>query len=311
MRAATRNALILVAGAASACRPDFGAPTSLVADQRVLAIVAEPPEAAPGEAISVRALVVGPEGTIDAPADWSFCLDPEPAADNNVVAASCVTGPATTVGSGVTISAALPGDGCARFGPDTPPTIPGQPPLRPRDADVTGGYYQPLRATVGDPTAGALLAGVALIRISCNLPNVGLAVIQEYQDRYRRNDNPTIQQILVAATDGTTSALPTTLAPGASLVLVVAWPAGDAETFPVYDVRAQALVDRRESLRASWFATAGAFDVDRSGRTGDDPLAYATNTWTAPDAPGPVHFWIVLRDDRGGSATRAFDIDVQ
>src|SRR5215471_9336002 len=109
--------LVVVASTAVACRPDLGAPTSLVDRPRVLAILAEPPEAAPGEGVTLRTFVASPDGTIDAPADWSLCLEPNPVADNNVVADSCATGASGSLGSGISIAAALPDDACARFGP--------------------------------------------------------------------------------------------------------------------------------------------------------------------------------------------------
>jgi hypothetical protein len=70
----------------------------------------------------------------------------------------------------------------------------------------------------------------------------------------------------------------------------------------VFDVRAQAIVERRESLRVSWFATAGAFDLDRTGRAEDETESFTENAWTAPDEARVTHLWFVLRDARGGLA---------
>ena len=44
---------VAVAALAAGCRPDFGAPTSLVTAPRLLATRAEPAEAAPGDRKSV------------------------------------------------------------------------------------------------------------------------------------------------------------------------------------------------------------------------------------------------------------------
>ena len=60
----------------------------------------------------------------------------------------------------------------------------------------------------------------------------------------------------------------------------------------------------------SWFATAGALDVDATAVAEDDPATSATTTWHTP-APGPATLWFVLRDSRGGVATRAVSVTVE
>ena len=65
---------------------------------------------------------------------------------------------------------------------------------------------------------------------------------------------------------------------------------------------------RRESLRVSWFTTAGSFERDRTGRAGDEgeagepPESFTENTWTAPEDARATQLWLVLRDARGGVA---------
>ena len=82
--------------------------------------------------------------------------------------------------------------------------------------------------------------------------------------------------------------------------------------FPVFDIAARTLVDTREAMRVSWFTTAGEFVHDRTGRSSDDPELFTDNTWTvsAAQAAGPIYFWVVLRDSRGGSDAAAFAITV-
>ncbi|HSS40206.1 MAG TPA: hypothetical protein VLT58_15670, partial [Polyangia bacterium] len=70
------------------------------------------------------------------------------------------------------------------------------------------------------------------------------------------------------------------------------------------------LLQQRESLRVSWYASAGSFVHDVSGRASDDPETYTQNQWTAPTTPGPVHLWAVLRDNRGGIDFASAEIDV-
>jgi hypothetical protein len=67
-------------------------------------------------------------------------------------------------------------------------------------------------------------------------------------------------------------------------------------------LRPNALDPARESLQLSHFATAG--DLTRAFETiawDSDQLSRSVS-WTAPDQPGLVRFWLVLRDFRGGSA---------
>jgi hypothetical protein len=95
---------------------------------------------------------------------------------------------------------------------------------------------------------------------------------------------------------------------GQSLSLEVAWPAcpsvpaacGGAEAYVYVDPTSKQIASGRESVVASWYATAGTFDLDRVGRDGTDTATTVDNGWTAPTSPGPVHLWVVLRDARGG-----------
>ena len=55
-----RVALLFVA----ACKPDLGAPASLVTEPRVLAVQSEPAEVAPNHDTTLTALIVTPDGTV-------------------------------------------------------------------------------------------------------------------------------------------------------------------------------------------------------------------------------------------------------
>jgi hypothetical protein len=79
---------------------------------------------------------------------------------------------------------------------------------------------------------------------------------------------------------------------------VVAGCAG-AETYVRYDDAARTFETRVEALSATWFATGGAFEVARNG-VKDAESDRVENAWTAPDAPGTLWLWAVLRDERGG-----------
>jgi hypothetical protein len=281
-----------------ACRPELGASASLVTQMEVLAVRGEPAESKPGEMVTYTLLVASPDGTITVPdAAWGFCIAPKPLTENNVVADACLGQDALApiTNSAPSITAPTPSDACSRFGPDVPPSMEGQPPLRPRDPDITGGYYQPLLVQLSDGVT------YGLERITCNLANAPVDLAIEYRMRYVANKNPTLMPL----------ALPTEIDRGATITIDAAWPPDAVEVFPVFDIPSQSLIDHREAMRVSWFASAGQFAHDRTGRDESDPATDTSNTWTAPADPGVVHFWIVLRDSRGGVDFASADVSVR
>ncbi|MGZ3428935.1 MAG: hypothetical protein ACXVCV_19920, partial [Polyangia bacterium] len=273
--------------------------------RRILAVRAQPPEVRPTEAAAFTALVVAPDGTVTSPAlDWSLCVTPKPLDENNVVSNACLTDAGVMPVAAATPSAmaTVPANACALFGPDPPPQMMGQPPLRPRDPDVTGGYYQPLRLVDGAAT------GFALERVTCDLAQAGADLAVQYGMTYHANANPSLQP-LTATAGGATVAL-SALPAGQAIDFAVGWPADAVETFPVFDVAAAALVPHRESMRVSWFATGGSFLHEVTGRDESDSATTTDNRWTAPSTPGPVHLWLVLRDSRGGVDFAAYELMV-
>ncbi len=91
-------------------------------------------------------------------------------------------------------------------------------------------------------------------------------------------------------------------------------PAGctGAEPYTVLDQAVHELVSHRETIRVSWFATSGTFTHDSTGRSEAQANEPSTeNEWQAPSQSGPVHLWVVIRDDRGGTGWGSFELDVQ
>ncbi len=300
--------------ASSACKPDLGSPASLVASPRILAVRATPAETTPGGAVAFDALAVDSTGTIAAPTlTWSFCHAPKPPAEANAVSKECLTTP-DEAGPTPTLTTTLPADGCMLFGPQTPPVKPGQPPVRPRDPDVTGGFYQPLRVTLQTDT-GADLA-FELERITCLLANAPVDVSRTFTTTYTANVNPTVERVVLdpagAATPllGADATTDVTVAAGTRVTLEVDWPESAVESYPVWDLSTRTLVTHREAMRVSWFATAGLFDLDTTGRGEEETETFAQNSWEAPAESGTVHFWVVLRDARGGIDFGSFDLTV-
>jgi hypothetical protein len=310
--------LLITAGLIGAgCKPDLGAPISLVSGPRLLAIRGMPPEVAESGAVAYDALAVDVTGTVFAPAiGWAQCLAPNPPANGNDVSSACL-GIADDAGPAPTFTATLPADDCTLFGPETPPPKKGQPPTRPADADTTGGYYQPIRA-VWSSDAGDL-PSFALERILCRLANAPVDAAGQYASNYVPNTNPQLADLLLdpagAATPlfsagQTAPPTPGVVGAGQKLTLQADWNPASQETFLVWDVVALSLVMQTESLRLSWFATAGQFEHDATGRSATETESFTENTWTAPTTAGPVHLWIVLRDNRGGIDFAEAEIDV-
>ncbi len=309
MRAPALIAILALAG----CKAELDTHPWLVDSPRVLAVRSTPAEAAPGQLVTLEVLAAGPGGPIDpSGAVWVLCLVPRAPTDPGVVSEACLL-PAgeglLPAGAGSPVDVALPYDACARFGSDVPPASPGEPPGRPADPDETGGYYQPVRVAVaGDPA-------FALVRTTCNLGSASVEVAAEFLERYHANQNPQLLPLIVSVGGGTPNALgseqPLEVNAGAAVHLEASWSADSAEAYVQYDLVSRLIVDRRESIRVSWFVTAGELGLERSGRTEDDPATTAGNEYTTPGLAGAADLWLVLRDSRGGVAYQHHPIAIR
>ncbi len=293
----------------SACDEPLDQRLAIIDTPRVLAVIAEPAEARPGAMITYSAIVAGPDGQITDAPTWAYCTTPKAPTEDNVVSTGCVDGDALIAlapgPDAMSAMGTLPMDACLRFGPDVPPGG-----FRPRDADPTGGFYQPVRVDTHE------LAPLAfgLSRITCNLANATPEAFRQYFTDYVANQNPRLDPPLVdgAVIDGSTR-----IAPDTDVTLTASWPVESAESYLSYDRDSQVLVDRRESLRISWFATGGAFPVDSIAIGEDDSATSASITWHTPPLSMPassssmVYAWLVLRDARGGIAVQRADLAIE
>jgi hypothetical protein len=289
----------LVLGAA--CRPSLDDRPWLVETPRIIGWKAEPPEAAPGDAVTFQVVALGPDGALDTTGTtWTLCRAPKPLGENRVVTTSCLPPAAASpmgdaLGDPVTL--AIPTDACRLFGPDTPQPAAGDPPTRPRDPDATGGYFQPLTMSLGASLA------VGLERLTCGLPDASLAAARAFQAAYHPNQNPALSD-LVLTSEGT-PVDPAATAVGTRVLVQAAWPAGTAEAFPVFDPSSGAVIPTEETLRASWYVTGGQLDQPAT-EIDDASILSTSTTWTLPRSAGVVELVLVLADSRGGSdATRA------
>lgn len=332
---------VVAAALALACVPELAADLSRVDEARVLAVRAEPAEAAPGEEVTLTALYADASGTLaEAPLAWSLCIARRPLAELGPISRACLqdVGDALlAVGTGLSVQAKVPADACRLFGPEPPPATPGEPSGRPVDPDPSGGYYQPIvLAPPGD--ASTLLQ----LRIACGLAGATQQQAAEFRRRYQPNLAPEVAALGRAGGPAQPEDLPLVVTAGESVALRVRWPTcpedpvcgdgvcgpdegveacpgdcggapgcGGAETYLRLDPSALALRAQREAIRVAWFASAGSFDAASTGRAAGEREATSDNTWTAPEDPGPATIWVVLRDDRGGASWRSLVVEVQ
>jgi hypothetical protein len=283
--------VVTVTIASLACTSEIDRSVALVAAPRVLAVRAEPPESAPGAAVTYTALAATPWGSLAGPdIAWSFCSAPPALSDDSPVGGDCVAVPGDPIATGSTVTLTTPAAACRSFGPQGPPKLAGQPPSGPVSPDATGGYYQPLR--LGWQTS----VTVAFERLTCNPTGVSLDLAQAYRASRVANRNPRLLPI-AADLDGTPMD-PAAVPAGATMHFTAAWSAESAESYVTIDIDQSALAWRKERLWLAWFASGGALDRDVSQPPGEQ--AIADSRWRAPSTAGTYSLWTVLHDDRGG-----------
>jgi hypothetical protein len=296
--ASSATAMLLVVILAAACRPELGDRDSHVTGATVLAVRGEPAEAKPGDAVVFTLLVATPTGPIDAPiASWAYCATPKLLTENGIASAQCLASGVRAVAEGPSsISTPIPEDACALFGPEITSAD-----LRPRDPDVTGGFYQPLRVTVFGQERATLVA-FGLERVSCKLANAPADITTDFAKRYVANKNPELLPLMaMSSSDGT--AVPFDSIPhSARITLRASWPDTSAEHYVVFDPASRTVVDHREAMRVSWFVSDGVVDNDRTGRAEEELATFTDNGWSAPADARTTHLFVVLRDARGGVA---------
>jgi hypothetical protein len=311
----------------------------------VLAVRADPAEAAPGAGLTFTALYVDATGDVStADERWDFCEARKPLAELGPVNVECEQTSGdwfVPLGNGAQVSGTIPADACKLFGPDVPPPVAGQPQGRPVDPDATGGFYDPVRLLAPGASTPVVIAET---RLTCGAGVIPADIAVDYAHRYHVNTNPAVASLAIVggATLVTSDKGTNTIARGARVTFELGWQGcptidacGDgfcgpdetstscdadctlvtgctgAERFVVFDLGTQALVDARESMAIAWYATGGNFDSDRTGRNSDDLATTSDNAWTAPSTAGTIHLWTVLRDDRGGVGWAEYALDVK
>ena len=330
-RAPLAVAAALALASLGACSNELPA-ASFIDKLRVLAVRAEPPEIAPGDATTLDYLAVEPPlpqndaGVVPSPlsAVWLACALPS----GSLTVAPC------GVGSGMTASTMPPA--CADQ-PSAPLCLIGTDAVATYTSDlqVLGGAASTqllITVAVADTPDGATAClldlanndGIPTNPDHCVVSIKQLDISDPTQRTVAANTNPTLADFYAT----TPSGLGITLdAPGGT------WQYAPGNDLAQWDVAAHRSDDAAEpksdgtyeELTVSWFTTAGEIDGDRSlylppgcndpascasqlPETGADTLWYAPTAAQAAgfvDAGGAVDFWAVIRDDRGGVGWRA------
>lgn len=303
--ALSRLVLVLVACLGSACFPSLEEESYLLTEERILAIRGIPAEARPNTPVRYEVLIAAPDGTQEVELRLAYCTEPRSADERTGVSAACLQGQAL---QSVEVETELLADACARFGPNTPPSQEGMRPRRPADPDPTGGYYLPIQV---QRVENASLQSFGFHRVRCDLAGATRDIFDEYQERYLENRHPQIAALFAQQGSETHDLLvePRRVSRGQSVLLVGQARADAFEDFVVYSAEDARLFDRKERLTLNWYVTGG--QLERSRQSLDPARREAKTEWRAPDSAGPVHGWLVLRDDRGGAAWSEFLIEVE
>src|SRR3954469_271713 len=86
---ATWAACVIASGCAG-CDSGLDQRLAIIDRPRVLAVIADPPEARPGASVRYTAVVASPDGPVAASPRWAFCIAPKPPTEDNAVASDCL-----------------------------------------------------------------------------------------------------------------------------------------------------------------------------------------------------------------------------
>lgn len=341
------SALALLA-LAGGCVPDFGVDLSAVRSPKLLAISASPAELKGGQVATLTALVAAPPGSSAPSVSWSMCLARKPLTELGPVNPDCLdpgsNAERLSLGEGESAVATLDEDVCRLFGPHRPAQTADGPAGRPVDPDVTGGFYQPIVASLGG------VASLAAVRIDCDPANLNRDEALRYRRLYRPNENPRLAALSFGVGDDAperelpSDGTPTKIKAGSRLTLRASWDdcptdstCGDgyctseedhstceqdcggeprgcagAEAYVWYNRASQRIEARREGITVAWFSSSGGFENEQTGlaETEAASVFHTDNRWRVGETAGDATVWIVMRDSRGGQSWRTLAVHV-
>lgn len=289
--------------------PDFES-GSLVQGPRVLAVIAEPPEIAPGQALDLSILLAGVEDRAGVEIRWRACGSfdgffgggaqyGEEQADEG-----CGGGLAFELGEGET--AVLPSELTANLF-DNLDVI-----AMTLGTELPEGVIDQIRSSVGI----AFLVEATVQADGKRIRATKRVLISENPTPHHNPPSPrfTLDERVIVTDEAdplrcvAQDAQPVVLAAGTDVDLVPVtnddqeedW----LETYNIINSRGE-LRERQERAFYSWYTTDGAL---RSGRT-KSPLR--NNIWRTPAAPGEYPLWLILRDGHGGVSACELSVTVE
>lgn len=281
----SRGALLVASLLIASCAgPAFDEP-SLVLGPRVLAVIAEPPEIAPGQAIQLREVTaLAPGATVE----WS--LDASPAAlaaaagQTLFDAREPIALPGGRVAPELTRAAI---DELLALVADAPP---GTPEHVVRLVYEEVGLVLQVQFVVRDAGGSVLAEGWKRIGLS---PRAALTT-NPPPPRFRAGERWASAR-LGEPSSCAPEAAPLEARAGETIVLSPDPDEAWLERYPALDLDGRTIVGV-ENAYYSWFATAGDFQFAVTRAPERDV------EWTAPEAPGEVTLWLVVRDGHLGAA---------
>jgi len=175
------------------------------------------------------------------------------------------------------------------------------------------------RARQLDPLKGFDGQVTMVIEVAIGAPEDPLRVYGQKRVTYslplpegkRANQNPRLLGVMAGGADLVDGA---GFAPGQKLALLPVAADDAAEMYRVLTFTS-GVRELQETIRYSWFATRGEFTREQTGgaprvQLGDEPREIDTE-WQAPEEPGPVQFWFVIRDERGGTSWMMRQVEVR
>jgi hypothetical protein len=278
MRTVARVAALIAVTAGGGCSlPDLSE-ASFISGLRVLGVQANPPEAFPGDSVSLTAWTVDTRGNTIA-LDWSACTLPS----NGLANPGCTDGSGNGLiglGSGEMISMVVPTLDPSVYGP----------------VDATYGVYLPivLHAAAGGDTIDTVYRLRVRVAVApgCNID-------PPFSPGCTPNNNPAYQDIQPLPDE---SVGPTPTAKNVTWAMVADY---TGDSMEMYKVPSTVDPSVPEQLRTQWFSTAGTFPNQPVGGTAVQSLKM---DHALPPEGGIIDLWVVAHDDRGGTgiAHRAF-----
>jgi hypothetical protein len=275
-------------------------PPSLVNKLRVLAVRAQVPnlapntqsfsDAYPGDLVMLDVLVAGIGGDLDGGVTsdqidylWLACTPP-PGSTSVRDCAGSAAGMATSVPA----CQNQPGAAVCLLGTNASATYPTATDAVPMPSSI---YVSVIVATRSSGGATGCLSRLAQDQAPGESCVVALKTLTIQPPDAQRNENPAVSTFIVNGSADIHST--PTLVIGKQLALSPSpMPSVSSEEKPG---------GQGEVLTYSWFATQKDFDHFHSGFSPQPPGENPDNTYTnQSEIPGRVHFWLVLRDDRGG-----------